>query len=880
MKVSAWVKTVGARELRIFEKYFRMPLKHGEAVWKCAALTALLATQVLWAEPHLKSIKVAITNTTGENRPAEDIVLSVPELEKIAPDFYPGSQIVTASDASTIAEDATVLHPTELPSQVDDLDGDLKPDELAFQIDLKPHQTRIVTITWGAANRIFRLRGDYEKQTNAIFTKKIDGVGWESKRNAFRLYSDKRNAIDLFGKARPSLQLDRYATPGYVYHNYSPDGRDIYLVGDALGIGAPAGWVNGTAEHVADVDDRSYRIVSTGPVRAIIELTYKGWRIAGKTVDLQERITQWAGERGFMQTIASSNAGDLVFATGVTQQQGIPELRSPANDEPAWLAMWGEQAVEGGNQAVSPILHGSNLGLAVVMAPGTEVAVNKDSKDYLFTFPLKNGSASWYSLAAWDQEGTNDPISVGGGGEPRYYVARYADIDHVTSQEELLAYVKQVASRLKAPVTVKVLSSAAEVQSAPPDSLHPIGLRTYKQAIGLLQKEIDRTAAKWEPVIAAAPPRAVSDSAGDGFFTDGDNQTGEWKPQKGFFWTGSFWTAELWKMYSLTHQEKYRRWAELWTSAVVGKEFQQNHDTGFLYFYSSVPGFQLTGDPKMRTSALRGADHLVQMFNPVTQLIPAWNENGDDTIIDTMMNLQLLWWASHETGDSRYRDVALKHALRAADWFIRNDGSVIQSVHYNPGDNRQQFQLSGNEKKGSFVFPNNAKPGERVFYHTHQGYSWETSWSRGTAWALYGFATAYRETRDPKLLQTAQKIADYIVAGLPQDDVPWYDFCDEGVMFRNRDTSAAAIAAGGLLQLAALTQDADKAQAYQSHAERVTHSLIDRYLTPTYKGDATPPGVLRHGSGTRPADGMLIYGQYYLLETLIQLDSANSTMVK
>ena len=96
-------------------------------------------------------------------------------------------------------------------------------------------------------------------------------------------------------------------------------------------------------------------------------------------------------------------------------------------------------------------------------------------------------------------------------------------------------------------------------------------------------------------------------------------------------------------------------------------------------------------------------------------------------------------------------------------------------------------------------------------------------------------------------------------------------------MYRNRDTSAAAIASGGLLQLAALTRDAHKAQAYRSQAERITHSLIDRYLTPTYKGDATPPGVLRHGSGTHPADGMLIYGQYYLLETLIQLDSAIST---
>src|SRR5882762_4701361 len=222
-----------------------MQMKKRSAVWTCAVMLSLSATQLLWAEPHLKSIKVAVTNPTDENRPAENIVLPVPELKKIAPDFYAGSQIVTTSDATTVAEDAIVLHPTELPSQVDDLDGDFKPDELAFQIDLKPHQTRIVTITWGAAVRIFRLRGDYEKQTNAIFTRKIDGMGWESKRNAFRLYFDKRNAIDLYGKPRPSLQLDRYATPGYVYHNYSPDGRDIYLVAVLLVLGVPADGGNG-----------------------------------------------------------------------------------------------------------------------------------------------------------------------------------------------------------------------------------------------------------------------------------------------------------------------------------------------------------------------------------------------------------------------------------------------------------------------------------------------------------------------------------------------------------------------------------------------------------------------------------------------------------
>src|SRR5579872_4660596 len=96
---------------------------------KTVLLILFLCAPILFAEPHLKSIKIAVTNPTGENRPAENIVLSVTELKKIAPDFYAGSQIVTATDASTVAEDALVLHATELPSQVDDLDGDFKPDE-------------------------------------------------------------------------------------------------------------------------------------------------------------------------------------------------------------------------------------------------------------------------------------------------------------------------------------------------------------------------------------------------------------------------------------------------------------------------------------------------------------------------------------------------------------------------------------------------------------------------------------------------------------------------------------------------------------------------------------------------------------------------------
>jgi len=815
------------------------------------------------AQQPIENIKILVTNPSDMTRIGANIVVSVSELRKVAADFKPGALVVTTSDASTLEQDAMVLQTEELASQVDDLDGDGKADELAFQVDLGAHQLRIVTLSYGDEDTIWRLRRDYKQRTAAMFNKKFEGLGWESERIAYRLYFDPRNAIDIYGKRRPTLQLGMYASPDYVYHDESPEGRDIFRIGDAIGIGAVAGMADGKLVKVADVQDRKWKILASGPVRSIVEVEYDGWNVAGKTMHLKSRITQWAGERGFEHAITADCGDDFAFVTGLTARPEIPAVSSAQDARVTWTASWGKQVVAP-TATATEMLDGQNLGLAVLTgARGAKV--ENDGLNHLVEFRLKGGTASWYAMAAWDQEGSNRKIA-------RDQQSFVLPSDGIATREQFLTAVAEEVDRIERPAAARILSKRASVANAPADTLVPAKAKTTEQAIALLRETVDRTATAWEPIVHGEPengnPKAVP-----GFFTEADNKTGEWEKQSGFYWTGSFWVGELWQLYGKTHDEKYRTWAELWGSQLRGQELQANHDAGFLYYYASALGNDLTHDAALRESALLGAQRLEQLFNPRTQLIASWSVGGDDTIVDTMMNLQLLWWVSDRTGDEKWREMGKHHALRAADWFVRPNGSVIQSVHYNPGDDRQSFVLHGGSIKDmELKVENSAAPGERVFAHTHQGYAADTTWSRGLSWAIYGFSAAYVATQEPALLTTAERIADYSLPLLPSDLVPWYDFDDQGVHFRNRDSSAAAIMAGGLFRLSTATKDPTRAARYREVGEKIVQSLIDHYLTPVGNGDKTPPGGLRHGSGVRPHDAMLIYGQYYLLEDLLWLE--------
>lgn len=838
-----------------------------------AFLLGGLATGQLAAKPRIKVIKISISNPTDEARRQEDIVVSVGELKKIAPDFKASDAIVTTSDAASLEEDARTLQTIELPSQADDLDGDNKYDELAFQIDLKPKQTRIVTIAYGETATMQRLRSDYPRRTAAKFTMKFDGLGWESEQTAWRIYFDKRNAIDVWGKRRPGLYLEMFGAPEYVYHWESPLGRDIYRIGDAIGIGAVAALVDGKVVKVAEVADRKWRIVSAGPVRVIVELSYKGWKVGGREINLTSRMTQWAGERGFEHRVSTDNAEGLTLVTGIVRQPDLQEqvLEPTTNDRSLVRAWWGHQVEEEGPPAQAiHMLPNQNLGLAIIASGSASKVIADDPLNLLVQPQFENGKASWYVTSAWDQE-NSDPLSVSAASAVTKF--RYGSLapPGVAPQNlnDFVALVQQTRGRISHPAQLTFLGPAAP-QPAPADTLQPAKNKTYAEAIALLRTSAERTAQDLEQVASKTPAAEAARDKGDGFFTEGDNQTAAWKAQKGFFWTGSFWVGELWQLYHSTKDERFRRWAELWNARLLGKEVTENHDTGFLNYYSSVMAYRDTRDPKYREGGLRAAARLQQLYNPKTELVAAWEKNGDDTIIDTMMNLQIWWWASRETNDPQWRQLGLKHALKSSAWLIRPDGSVAQSVHYNPGDNRQEF-FSSQGANSVLKFSNDARPGDRVFTHTHQGFAADTTWSRGAAWALYGFTVAYSETKDQRLLTTAEKVASYVLDHLPEDGVPWYDFGDEGVHFRNRDSSAAALIAGGLLRLSELTPDQTRAATYRNEGERIVQSLIDRYLTPVSAGDQTPPGVLRHGSSTRPNDGPLVYGNYYLLEDLLWL---------
>lgn len=326
-----------------------------------------------------------------------------------------------------------------------------------------------------------------------------------------------------------------------------------------------------------------------------------------------------------------------------------------------------------------------------------------------------------------------------------------------------------------------------------------------------------------------------------------------WKTAGMYDWRSGFFAGCLWYAYEFSGDNKMRDMAMKWTESLEPvKDYTDNHDVGFMMFCSYGNGYRLTGNTAYKQVLLQSARSLAKRYNPTVGMIQSWNSNERwkyPVIMDNMMNLELLFWAARNGGDPALRTIAETHAMNTLKNHIRPDGSTFHVVDFDP------------------------KTGAVRARNTHQGYADDSAWSRGQAWGLYGFTMTYRETRNPVFLEAAGKIADYFIAHLPDDSVPYWDFQAPGIPNEPRDTSAAAVAASGLLELATLVPDKNTGERYHRTAIAILTSLCSRkYLT----DDARSFAILRHATGSKPhgmeVDFSLIYGDYYFMEALLRYE--------
>ncbi|SFF39784.1 unsaturated chondroitin disaccharide hydrolase [Paenibacillus algorifonticola] len=317
------------------------------------------------------------------------------------------------------------------------------------------------------------------------------------------------------------------------------------------------------------------------------------------------------------------------------------------------------------------------------------------------------------------------------------------------------------------------------------------------------------------------------------------------------WWTNGFWGGMMWLMHHETGNEKYKAIAAI-SEEKLDRCFEEfyglHHDVGFMWLPTSVANYRVTKNPASRKRALHAANLLAGRFNLAGGFIRAWNdlEEGDTrgwAIIDCMLNIPLLYWASEETGDPRFKQIAMKHADTAIDAFVRSDGSVNHIVEFDP------------------------EHGGVVRTYGGQGYEEDSSWTRGQAWGLYGFMMSYIHTQKDEYLQTAKRIAHYFIANMPENGIIPVDFRQPAER-RLEDDTAAAIAACGLLEVA---------KAVGKHEQRLYADAAVKLLKAVDKRSdwsQASDGIIQYGSGayhTPAHHHTIIYGDYYFMEAIFKL---------
>lgn len=335
------------------------------------------------------------------------------------------------------------------------------------------------------------------------------------------------------------------------------------------------------------------------------------------------------------------------------------------------------------------------------------------------------------------------------------------------------------------------------------------------------------------------------------------SEDGIYAPIDNVEWTNGFWTGMLWLAWELSGKPVYRETAERHVLSFADRIERRinvdHHDLGFLYSLSACVAYRLTGSKIGLETGVSAARLLLDRFDPVANVIQAWGDMRDPAqrgrmIIDCNLNLPLLYWATEQTGERQFAEAADRHLAQAGKLLVRPDASTFHTFYV---DTRSGKPLHGS---------------------THQGFSDSSCWARGQAWGIYGFALGWRHTGDADLAALAAKLANYFLNRLPADGICCWDLVFTDDHETPRDSSAAAIAACGLLELANALPLSDLARnTYASWAWHIVRTLGDSYLAPIEGSNAVLLHAVYHMPNKAGIDEACIWGDYFYLEALMRL---------
>lgn len=318
------------------------------------------------------------------------------------------------------------------------------------------------------------------------------------------------------------------------------------------------------------------------------------------------------------------------------------------------------------------------------------------------------------------------------------------------------------------------------------------------------------------------------------------------------WWCSGFYPGTLLYLYEQTRDlQLYNEAMRILQVLEKEKNNTTTHDLGFMMFCSFGNAERIASKPEYKEILLQSARSLSSRYNPAVGCIKSWDSKPTDflVIIDNMMNLELLFWATKVSGDSSFYKIAVTHADNTLKNHFRPDHSSYHVLNYDP------------------------KTGAIQQKRTAQGYSNESAWARGQAWGLYGYVVMYRETKDKKYLNKAEAIANFYLGhpNLPADKIPYWDFNAPNIPNALRDASAAAITSSALLELCRYT-NAASGRKYFNAAEVMLRSLA----SPQYHSAPGTNGgfLIQHCVGHHPAgtevDVSLTYADYYFTEAMIR----------